>query len=329
MKKITLFVGDCDESIAQTAKQFDSEAVLIDQSNYLEYLVLTDGFTGYTSLADLPKDLSIFYSLMEKSDSIIYCPPVHWSDNKSLDLFDPSSSIQGLTEGLLFHINKLKDNVIGDELIKVDCSLYLNLVDSRKRDNENLWVAGCAVTAGVGVDFNESYGYLLGARIDRPVSILAAPGSSISWSADQILRSDIKPNDIVVWGLTTEERLTFWSDEQKKFKHTNSPFNEIDGVSTDAINQLILHKTNFTTAIQKVHSVVNFCNKINAKLLIFNINPSASLSLHLQNIKEFFPYVYPSSTYIDVGSDQAHPGINQHQAYADFCHSALKKLQYI
>ena len=113
MKKNKLFVGDCDISVAQTAKQFDSDAVLINSNNYEYFLNTCNKFTGYTSVADLPKDLSIFYNLLNTVDSIKYCPPKFWSDGKVADLKDITSSIQGITEFYLYAVNKIKNNVDG------------------------------------------------------------------------------------------------------------------------------------------------------------------------------------------------------------------------
>jgi hypothetical protein len=330
MKKKILFVGDCDSAVATMAQDFDHTATLINTDNYQQYLQSTTGITGYTSLADLPKDLNIFISLLKVSDSIIYCPVTAWSDGKSADINDITSSMQGITEFWLYNIDKIKNNVTGLDVTKFDVTPYLSLADTRKTQDRQLWSVGCSTTFGVGVETTERYGYLLGKSLDLPVSFLAQPSSAISWAADQILRSDIKPNDIIVWGLTSENRLTLWDDIDKKNIHICPKSTKSDSIlSNSIINKLLIHKTNFSTAIQRVHEVVNFCNKINAKLLILGIYPSDSLTSHLNNIKQFFPYTYPFYQSIDLGSDNKHPGPVQHQAYADFCQSLLKKLCYI
>lgn len=327
MKKITLFVGDCDSTIAQIAQQFDNSAVLIDCNNYEKFLCANDGFTGYTSLAEFPNDRSTFYNVLTVADSIRYCPPTHWSDNKTIDVEYPESSIQGTTEFFLHTINKFKSNVIGLNFPNIiDC--YTELEDQRQTSGQQLWVVGCSTTAGVGVDPKNRYGNILTQSLNLPMSLLAQRSTSISWAADQILRSDIRANDIVVWGLTSENRLTLWDDLENKAVHVASTSNT-KLFSTDIINRLLAHKINFVAAIQKILEVVNFCNKLKIKLLIINIHSSNSLNLHLHTVKEFFPYIYPHDKFIDIGNDNQHPGPLQHQAYADFCHSALKQLQYI
>lgn len=331
MKKNTLFVGDCGESLCQTAKQFDSEAVLINQDNFTNFINSTSSVTGYTSLADLPKDLSVFYNLLNCADKIVYCPPVNWSDQKTINLEDPTNSIQGLTEYYLYVINKNKNNVVGLDLSNFDSSPYINLKTGRPSNDQSLWIVGCSTTAGIGVDDNERYGVLLSKRLNLPVSFLADSGSSITWAADQILRSDIREQDIVVWGLTSEHRLIFWNPSANELMHVHSHSENIEQLelSHKTINRLLVHKTNLLSAIQKIHEVSNFCNKIKANLLIFNVHSSNTLNLHLNNVNEFLVYLSTFDKYIDIGNDNKHPGPKQHQAYADFCHSALKQLQYI
>jgi hypothetical protein len=322
MKKITLFVGDCDASIAHVATQFDCNAKLINSSNYKNFFNCQDKITGYTSLSDLPKDLTIFYRLLTVADSIWYCPPQSWSDGKSIDRNDLTSSIQGLTELFLIAINKLKNNVCGLDFSEYCVDKFLKLEDLRKTEKKQMWVAGCSTTAGVGVDEHARYGYLLSKFLNLPVSFLAKASTSISWAADQILRSDIRLGDLVIWGLTNENRLTLWNNSQSTLAHINSntqvDYARLD-LSSDVINKLLIHKTNMFVAIQKIHEVVNFCNKSGAKILIINIHSSNTLNAYLSNMKEFCFYLRPEFEIVDLGTDGLHPGIEQHKLYAEFC----------
>jgi hypothetical protein len=322
MKKITLFVGDCDTSVAHAAVQFDPDAVLVDFNNYKNFISEQEEITGYTSLADLPKDLKVFYTLLSAADSIRYCPPKIWSDGKSIDYNNLTSSIQGLTELYLIAVNKLKNNVCGLDLSGYSIDKFLKLQDLRKTDKKQLWVVGCSTTAGVGVDEHTRYGYLISKFLNLPVSFLAKTSTSISWAADQILRSDIRFGDVVVWGLTDEDRLTLWNNSQSTLAHINSNtqvnYTELD-LSSNFINKLLIHKTNMFVAIQKIHEVVNFCNKNGAKILIINIHSSNLLNAYLSNMKEFCFYLRPENCYADLGSDGLHPGIEQHKLYAEFC----------
>jgi hypothetical protein len=332
MKKNTLFVGDCTELLAIEATKFDPSAVLIDFNNYNNFNDQCTEVTGYTSLADLPKDLSIFWNLLNWADKIIYCPPKLWSDRKSIDIDNPLNSMQGLTEYYLYATNKKKNNVIGLDLPYVDSNLYVKLNNTRDTDSKCLWVAGCSTTSGKGIKYDERYGAILSRQLNCTEILLAEPKTSIAWAADQILRSDIRAHDIVVWGLTNENRLRFWNAGNNEVEHVcvghKTYIDKID-LSSATLNRLLVHQTNLYVAIQSIHQVVNFCNKIQAKLLIFNIHSSETLNLHLRDITEFKMYLNNNNTYLDLGTDNAHPGPNQHQAYADFCYLSLNQLNYI
>lgn len=330
MKNKVLFVGDCHEYLADAAKKFDPLAILINHENHEHFIKEKTKWVGYTSLGDLPKDLSIFNRLISIADQIFYCPPKKWSDNKhAKDATCFTDSIQGLTEFYLYSTHKLHSNVSGLETNKFDVDQYLELKEKRKIDSICLWVAGCSTTDGVGVLPEERYGHLLEKKLNLPAIFLTKPASSISWAADQILRSDIRAGDIVVWGLTNEHRLFLWDPYYKNMADVKYDSKNKFGFSSRTIGELQLHETNLAIAIQQIDAVKNFCQKTNSKLLLVNIHSSIALNLHLIPIKEFFLYICETDDYIDTGNDGLHPGPKQHQDYANFCYQALTKLQYI
>ena len=200
---ITLFVGDCNEDLACKAKEFDSSAYLIDFSNFQNYLELPrSDVTGYTSFADLLKisqTRNVFYEVLQKADHIHYCPPEVWSD------YDPEFTLQNqqqITEYFLYLIDAEKNNVVGLDLSKYLSTPYKNLKSCRDSDQPSqLWVAGCSITAGVGVDDHQKFSNLIAQTFFKGKFFdLSNPGSSLSFAADQILRSDIRPGDFVFLG---------------------------------------------------------------------------------------------------------------------------------
>ena len=333
---ITLFVGDVGEYLAKLAKTHNPAAFLIDHSNYCEFLknIPKSQVTVYTSLGDLPNDLTIFNKIVSCATTIIYSPPTAWSDCKTLDLDKISNSIQGLTEFLLHINNKINKNVINLNLSQYNDQPYLALEDIRKSNDPQLWIVGCSFSHGVGVDANKRYGHILGKKLNLSVSYLTNGGTSICWAADQLLRSDIQKGDIVVWGLTNEYRFARWSDIAEELIHFTSVSYPEQIIKTtfskSTINKLLVDKNNFSSAIQAVNQVNNFCKKIKAKLLIIGLMQTDALTMHLNKLTTYFPYYNVNSLdVIDVGSDNMHPGPLQHQLYADFCQSALKQLNYI
>ena len=332
---IKLYVGEIGSDLAQQARADSTSAWLINSENYTTFLNLSkiNDSVCYTSLGDLPKNLTIFNKIVNYADVIVYSPPKIWSDQKEIDLDDVTSSIQGLTEFLLHINNKIKQNVTNLNLSTYSDSQYLTLSDVRKHKNTQLWITGCSISHGVGVSETEKYGYILGQKLQLPVTYLTGGSTSILWQADQILRSDIVKNDIVVWGLTSENRLSLWSDHNKLIHLTAQPTQtkiQETNFSKKIIDQLLVSKTNFYHAIQSINQVINFCNKIQAKLLIVGLLSSDNLTMHLHNTKEYIKYHNINSfDSIDLGTDNTHPGPMQHQLYANFCYSKLQDLTYI
>jgi hypothetical protein len=337
MSKITIFVGDIHECAAALAVQYDPNAKLLDNKNYnLVFESHECDVTFYTSLKNLSKDISLIMKILNLADQIFYCNhDGAWSDNKKIDLTDVTASLQGLTEFILFQINHLTNKVQNLNLDNYSPTAYLRLVDSRISDKNQLWVAGGSDVFGVGVEPAQRFGHILGEQLNLPVSFLAVPGSSIEFQADQILRSDICKNDIIVWGLPPEHRVPYWSDIRGEIVHlnrmTNQKHRDYITISVDVANKLIADRTCFFQSLVHIHQVINFCNKVQAKLLIVGITISDTLAIHLHNLPNFFNYStsYTSTQYIDLGSDNFHPGPKQHQSYANFCQEKLKKLNYI
>lgn len=300
---ITLFVGDNNQELADTAKNYDSTAFLVDNKNYKKFLESdhSNQITGYTSSADLPKitdNRSIFFDVLSKADKIFYCPPVKWSD--ATKEFSWNSQ-QRFTEYYLNCINLEKNNVHGLDLTPYAHSSYLDLVETRQTDNPCLWITGCSSSLGVGVELNQRYGQLIADKIGYPVYHLTERGASIEWSADQILRSDIRKGDIVVWGLTTEFRGP--RALNGKVVRENNP---------DAL----LSETRLYKAITSVHQVVNFCRAVGCQLVMFPIITSENLQLMLHSVEEYIQLPYHIG-YLDLGNDGIHGGTLQHLTWAN------------
>ena len=332
--KLTLFVGDTGEYLSVEASTYNSNAFLLDRNNVNEFInsELNSDTTVYTSLGDLKPE--VLYNVLLLADKIVYAPPETWSDGKIIDLLNPSNSSQGFTEMLLLNLSC--DKVIENIEKAYFFPTVIPLTDTRKSEESQLWFAGCSVTHGVGVSTHERYGELLSKTLKFPASFLTRPGSSIPWAADQILRADIRANDIVVWGITESHRITVIGDGQL-LPGVNVASFENKIVSKYVSIDALFSETTFYENIYAIERVINFCNKIGAKLFLFGLYVSNN-ALRFLKTKENFYYkprnlkFKNNSTFfnfIDLGSDNSHPGPLQHQQYADICQASLKKLQYI
>jgi hypothetical protein len=328
---IRIYVGDTNKELAMLASSYSPTAFLIDFSNYKEFLTIdyTVDVVAFTALGYLPKDLEIFYNILLKADKIIYAPPPNqWSDDQVLNNADPTTCIQGLTENMLLLISDQRP-IKNIELCYLKNNLA-TLVDSRKTDNPQIWFAGCSITHGLGVDLNQRYGQLIADQLGVECSFLTRPGSSIQWAADQIVRSDIRANDIVIWGLTDSCRLPYIHNNEYLpgvtcWTYTTYP--EVEKILP--FNELFSENTLYNN-ICAVDRAINFCKKIQVNLGIIGVMPSIPNFLrYIKSKSEYvdFPYkikfvngtvVPPQKRYKDLGTDNKHPGPVQHQHYKTF-----------
>jgi hypothetical protein len=320
---LVLYVGNNDESVAIEAKNRDQFAYLIDHSNY------TQEHTGtcYTSIADLP-GLTEFAELLRRSNEIVYVTPQsQWSDY--LTNQKNQKSAKEWTEHYLktFALDPEK-KIVNGPTHDTTIPIIADLCDNRKDSNRQLWVAGCSVTHGIGVEDNQRYPRLIADQLKLPVSILSQSGSSISWAADQLLRSDIRSGDIVIWGLTIIERFPEYNESTNTVIQVNVN-NSTDVITTKFLCSQTLSYISMTSILQ----VINFCDKVNAKLILAGVLFPPELGSYLN--KHYENYVHLNGffgvdldqLFLDVGTDSRHPGQETHRWYATKILERLNLLQ--
>jgi hypothetical protein len=310
---ITVFVGDSDRSIAQAAQKHNANAYLVDHKNYQRFLDTTfhHDVTVYTAHSDLPKitnDRAVLYEILNKADIIHYAPPKSWSD-RTTDTYRHTSQ-QSLTLYFLLLINSIKKNVVNFDVLGYQKNNYVLLKDIRHSDKKTLWSAGCSIAFGYGVDKSQRYANLISEATGLELVDLSMTGSCIEYSADQILRSDIRQHDVVIWGITEETRFPEWDSKKQCVDSGNR--------SAKTLTETQIYKSTIS-----VHQVANFCNKIGADLIMIPIICSENFCLLLSGLPDFYQFPYQPK-FVDVGSDNQHPGPMQHQKYADFLSNIVK-----
>lgn len=320
-----IFFGDVGTYLANIAKQHDQNAFLLDSDNCDDFLRSDQShWTAYTSLGDLPKDLSKVYDIFARADCIVYCPPTgKWSDQIDLDILEPNSSIHGLSETML---RLLPDSVKICGLPKDWTHNPIQLADQRRTDQSQMWTVGCSISHGVAIDADQRFGALLAKELQIPCSFLTRPGAALDWAADQILRSDIRPGDTVVWGITAWCRLTYVHQHQL-LKGIN--FGSFDYYTEyhDILNiDDLFSQQTFYKGIYAIQQVTNYCQKIGTKLFLVGImTGNYALLQFLQSQKNYIhiPYQIQSKnreileTFVDLANDLVHPGPKQNQIYKD------------
>lgn len=319
-----LIIGKIDNRLTDQIKSEYPHAVLITKENQTTRVDV--GYTGIEEF-DTGED---FLNLLLTATEIFYYPP---TDPTSFDIQNPTQTKQGYLEYLLFLAKqegvKLNSyNCIGSEKTKNDSEQFLKLTDTRKKlSGPQLWCAGCSFTRGHGVAETDRYATLLSKDLNLPLNLLATSGSSISWAADQILRSDIRKGDIIVWGLTEKIRITYINNT------TVTPFfaSASAVTPTEKLLQRLFTEDELFLYYQltSIAQVINFANKVGAKLLIVGLFTSISDLWYLQQFKYYYHYHYVNHKYKDVCDDGFHPGPLQHQEYAKKILEILRKRNYV
>lgn len=308
---ITIYLGDVTEYLAQVAKSADPRAQLINDSNWQN---LKSG-TYFTSLGDL-KDLKTLGAVLNQATTIVYTPPTIWSDEHK-----GSSAMRSWYEDYL-NVYKFRCTVKNFNTV-CEFDNILHLADSRKTSEPQLWIAGCSISHGVGVTQKTRYGQLLSQQLDLNASFLTRSGSSIAWAADQILRSDVKKNDIVVWGLTSHRRFTRFNNNRLQYLTLATP-----ALDKSTINFINSEHTLYQSVIS-VRQVINFCEKIGARLIIASLLDTTVVNY----IKDFSHLIVlvdflgrdTQDKFFDLGLDHSHPGPITHKFYADEIYKKLKQ----
>jgi len=300
---LNLFVGDIYEELSAAAKKVDSNAYLVDKTNYQQ----ASGVC-YTSLADMQSH-ELFNELCKQASKINYNPPKVWSDTDK-----KGHSVQQYYTELILHYYAQFKPVENLPETKRSFLARSYLKDTRRVETPQIWIAGGSDTTAVGVDTADTWKENVSAKLDLPYSDLSEDGSSITWASDQLLLNDIRKDDVVFWNLTVESRFAFFKDgdivhaqahQYKRFQD----FVTIDYFSSDNM---------YYQSVQAVRKVANFCNKIGAKLVICNTTiydwDSTYVSYNVPCFRNIF--VWPEK-FLDYGTDNQHPGPKTHKWIAE------------
>lgn len=210
-----------------------------------------------------------------------------------------------------------------------------------------LWIAGCSIAHGDGVNRNQRWGELLGAQLNLPTQFLTAPGSSIEWATNQILQADIQRNDILCWGLTAPNRSLWYHDDGRVQHILNATYQICPDLQNTVDRRHLIDLNLAYKAVNYVKQVQNYLNKIGCKYAIgytlpgladhrevllkhLSSTPNFAIMYDRDRIKPvdaqtFLTLSKPAyNLFIDVGTDGVHPGPQQHQLYAEHFLKTLK-----
>jgi hypothetical protein len=285
----------------------DSSAILGTNENINE--IINNRTNVYTSFEDLT--VTNFIKLLDICDEVVYLN----SDKENFH-----------TKIYLNFYSKFK------KITNYNRDTYSNkiihLQDSRKIESPQLWVVGCSFADGYGVEKNKRFGKILADKLNLEVSFLTLAGSSIEWAADQILRSDIRPNDILIWGITGVSRMSFFDEDHNIKLITESNWNKFPILDNYFRKSIIISQNMFCKAVLDILKVKNFLEKIKCKyvfgVLPINIQDLEDQMLDFTSKIDNSILLYDNNIFVDYAEDNLHPGPKQHQLYAEKILNFLK-----
>lgn len=282
----------------------------------------------YTTLEDLNYKLHELNELIDLSSNICL---VDLNEN-FVDVIADTSLYLYLN--FFKELKKIKDtNKVQnfDWYAKINKNLFGQLTNIRQSDDKCMWVTGCSIAYGVGVTDEERYPTLLEKKLRIPMVLLAKP-SSIPWQADQLLQSDIRKGDIVVWGLTSFNRINYANGTDWKncgiSGYLNLPKSK-QYWSIDYFNSA----TQSIPCIKNILQVINFCKKMGATLYLINMLETTWTDFIFAQEENYLDLTtaYDSKgrhMYLDLGTDGIHPGPVQHQKYAEAIYNLIKESKH-
>ena len=303
-----LCVGDIGNYLAEYAGKINRNATLVSQGNYNNFINSTDG-VFYTSLGEFDGPKIFCSVLLSANEIILSLPPTRSDDTDDFTL-------ESETKEHLYMWSLIKDRPVKN--LKFN---YTNPEFGRQFDliprvtpATQIWNTGCSITHGDGIEIDQRYGNIIADQLKLPITNLSCSGSSIIWAGDTILSADIKPGDIVIWGLTSWQRYSYFLHKDR-FYHITHRFVENYPLIEHIINiNWLVSPHNLYQSIKAINAVQHFCDKIGAKLILAGLlTTDTAIDTHLINCPNYIEF---KRNWADKGTDNMHPGPKQHQIFA-------------
>lgn len=290
-----LFLGDTSGEFAHRVKDKYPNAILVTD----ESMPVDDNGVVYTSQEDV--SLENFIKLCQRSNKV-HCDVT------------ASPTIKEFYK-LFFDTNE--DSILDSCILE----------DARKTDETQIWALGCSYTSAVGVEQDQRWANRLAQKLNRNVSVLAAPRASIPWAGDQLLRSDVRKGDQVFWMLTTAHRIDYFSEDNQAVKiWPEIDPKELGRDEYSIMSKVLTHRWNVYLAVKTIKQAINYCNKVGATIHIaqamrndFETDRTLinTLKQHPGFIVDFSMELQYNKFMKDLGTDGQHPGPLTHNKIAE------------
>lgn len=268
---------------------------------------LLDGNEYHVSVGDLSLDKII--SISQQFDAINFVP----------EKFDLNSDSYKETVILLTFLSHRKQVL---NFTPASDIRYLNYNVATNSEQPKLWVFGCSHSHGVGLlPGQKKYAELLSEQMSLPLKLISRPGSSTQWSLRHLINADFSKDDVVVWQLTTPDRITWADPRPTEIMLSRSK----DRILVDLWNdsQVFFHQMNL------INTGVRYLRSQPVKFVLTSIMDRGRDDVFYSYVNEYvkYPeYCYCPGWRQDVASDGQHAGVLSHRALAHHLANHLKLL---
>ena len=271
--------------------EVNPKSILINNIN-----IDLDNSDYHTSLGDIsPADI---ISISTKFNTIIFIETG----------FIKNSSLYIETEILLIslsHFISIENFVATPPLNFVqDQSIYT------RPNNPVLWVYGCSHSHGIGLlPLEKRYSDIMQDSLQLPLKSITLPGSSTRWALRHLINSNLEQDDIVVWQITTPERLSIYDSQPREVLLSLTKDRNLLATYTD--EQI------FFDHLSLINYGVNFLRAKNIKFVLTSIeNDSALFNDYKKEYVKYKEYCYSPGFAVDLGTDNIHFGKMSHKNLA-------------
>lgn len=293
--------------------KWNNNTRLINQQNYSKIINSPEIINCHTSPEDL--SITILEEIFTNADDIYL---VEYDQSSGNDYW-----YYGYVANKLY---KFKHKVHNFEWISNINYKKLNANEMKPRpstDKTVMWSFGCSHTYGCGLEdpINQRWSNLLSNKLGIVDVNQAVIGSSLGFSADRIIRSDIRKGDIVLWGLTNFSRYEYgigWKYASASISQYLNMKEELRTVTPAFFSS----ETPVVLGIHYILQVINYCERIGAKLYLINVGEETWTNVVFCDYTGLIDLTVDidsagRSKFIDYALDNDHPGPKQHQHYAD------------
>lgn len=269
-------------SINKNSKLLDDINVTLTNSEY------------HTSLGDL--DINELLSIIHKFSSIEFVKN-NFIDGE--DITKDTLNFLSFVNTKLHVKNFPHNNILS----------FADHPDIKERlDTCTLWVYGCSHSHGTGLrNSSESYGSHLANYLKLPLKLITKPGSSTHWSLRQLVNSNLKQDDIVIWQITSPYRLSYFNE-----KHVQEIV-----LSNSNNRNLIETYTNeqcFFLQLSYLNIGVRYLRSIGVKFIVVSVD---SRDMEFNFGYSQYPEFYCATDFaVDKGTDNLHFGPLSHKNLA-------------